>query len=886
MNIFYQRCEYLVNPIGIDCHNPRLTWLINDDNAGSAQHAYQIVVVSDSKNCGNGYLTIWDSGKIFSDTALVHVPQGLLEPFTMYYWTVKVWKINNICAQSEQAFFETGMMSISEWKGNWISDSLDIDCKSAAYFRKEFSISKEVKKATAYIVAGGLFEMLINGEKVGDHFLDPMPTRYDRRNLYVTHNVTHLINIGFNAIGIELGNGWYNHLSKAVWNFDKAPWRARPKFCLDLHIKYTDGSVETITTGEGWKTILSPTYFNSHYSGERYNNNLVMPNWSLPKFNDSNWNDIIVVTAPSNNIVSQNMHPIRLINEVFCISFTKISANKYVFDIGKNISGITRLTVSGKTGTIIRLTHAERLYNNGNIDMSNIITFFNPIDEDDYFQTDQYTLNGNGVETFIPRFCYKGFRYIEVTSNADIDLNINSLCAYYVHSDVPKIGHIQTSNTILNKELEASDNSYLSNLFGLPTDCPTREKLGWTGDAIMANETGLFNFDTITIYEKWLADHRDEQQPNGMIPGIVPTSGWGYHFVGPLEHIRYANGTDYSSSMVIIPWNIYLFYGDSNLLKLCYTNMKRYVDFVDSFSNSNGLTDFGLGDWVPIKSKSNKELTSSVYFYTDALIVAKVAKLFNNHSDYEKYSSLAEKIKKSINNKFLNIDTGVYASGLQTEYAVPLYWGVVPENLVAKVAENLANKVISDDCHMDVGLLGAKAILNALSNNGYPELAYKVATQETFPSWGWWIVNGATTFYENFDLNSPNDISNNHIMFGEISAWCYKALGGINVDENKPGFKNIILKPHFIDNLNHVTCTFVGPYGTIESSWHRENGKILYHINVPPNSSAYLHLNLTNYLDCQIVLCENTEQPVVTNQFCGSPFILEAGKFIFVINSK
>ena len=342
----------------------------------------------------------------------------------------------------------------------------------------------------------------------------------------------------------------------------------------------------------------------------------------------------------------------------------------------------------------------------------------------------------------------------------------------------------------------------------------------------------MYNFDGITVYEKWLADHRDEQQPNGVLPAIIPTSGWGYHW---------ANGPDWTSTIAIIPWNIYLFYGDSRLLEHTYDNIKRYIDYIDE-KYPSGITDWGLGDWVPVKSETPKEFTSSTYYYIDVVILSKTAKLLNKQADYKKYSDLAEKIKKAVNDKYLNYETGIYGSGLQTEQSVALHWGLVPENLKKKVADNLAKRVISDNKHIDVGLLGTKTILNALSENGYPDLAWEVASQETFPSWGWWIVNGATTFYENWPLDAASDISMNHIMFGEISAWYYKALGGIFPDEEQPGFKNVILKPNFVTGLEQFEATYKGPYGTILSSWEKKNGNIAYKVTIPSNSKAKLYL--------------------------------------------
>ncbi|RZK80235.1 MAG: alpha-rhamnosidase, partial [Pedobacter sp.] len=377
-----------------------------------------------------------------------------------------------------------------------------------------------------------------------------------------------------------------------------------------------------------------------------------------------------------------------------------------------------------------------------------------------------------------------------------------------------------------------TNNSYLSNFFGYPTDCPQREKNGWTGDAHIAVETGLMNFDGITIYEKWLADHRDEQQPNGVLPSIIPTDGWGY---------EWGNGPDWTSTIAIIPWNVYLYYGDDKILRANYDNIKRYVDHIGDISPS-GLTTWGLGDWVPVSTKPPVEFTSSVFYYVDAVILSKTAKLLNKTEDFNKYAALATRIKNAFNTKFLNTSTGMYGGGLQAEFAMPLYAGLVPENLKGKVAANLAKKVGESNNHPDAGILGAKALLHALSENGYSDLAYKVASQETYPSWGWWIVNGATTLYENWRIDAKSDISLNHIMFGDIGAWIYKGIGGIKTDEQAAGFKNVILKPNFVAGLNEFEAKHTGPYGEIISSWKRNGEVVTYKATVPANSTATINL--------------------------------------------
>ncbi|RFS19624.1 alpha-rhamnosidase [Chitinophaga silvatica] len=824
------KCEYLITPLGVDAAHPRLSWQQADERKNARQTAYQISVSEDLATLQTKPL--WTTGKINGSTRLTNYTGKALQPFTKYYWSIEIWDQDGKKTPATISWFETGMVNSANWKGAWISDNTDIALKPAAQFRKTFAAEKQIKSARAYIATGGLYELYINGQRVGNQRLDPMYTRFDRRSLYVTHDVTSLLQQGQNAIGVILGNGWYNHQSTAVWFFDKAPWRNRPTFCMDLHITYTDGSSAIVSSGKDWKTALGPIVFNSIYTAEHYDARKEMPGWNTANFDDSKWQSVIYRAAPSMNIVSQQLHPIENVEEIAAQSLKQLNDTTWLFDLGRNISGVSKLSVQGAPGTVIRLIHAEQLNKQGFADLSNIDVHYRPTDNTDPFQTDIFTLSGKGTETFMPKFNYKGFQYVEVCSNNPIKLTRESLVGYFMHSNVPAVGNINSSDTIINKLWWATNNAYLSNLFGYPTDCPQREKNGWTGDAQIAVETGLYNFDGITIYEKWLADHRDEQQPNGVLPSIIPTGGWGY---------EWGNGPDWTSTIAVIPWNIYLFYGDTALLAASYDHIKKYVDYITSISPS-GITTWGLGDWVPVKSKSPVPFTSTAYYYADALILAKTAKLLGKNSDYLTYSTLANKIKSAFNKEYLNSNTGVYAEGLQTEQSVALYWGLAPDNLKSKIAKVLAESVVANNYHLDVGLLGTKSILNALSENGYPEVAYKLAAQKTYPSWGYWIVSGATTLFENWDINRSSDLSRNHIMFGEIGAWMYKGIGGIYPDELAPGFKNVRLSPSFPEELTHFSVSHDGPYGKISSSWQKEGSKIIYTVNIPANSGATLSL--------------------------------------------
>lgn len=825
-------CEYLSSPLGVDVPHPRLSWQMEDSREGASQRGFRLIVGTDSTAVAQGKSDAWDTGYRSSDAQRIVYKGKALRPLTAYYWRVSVRNDKDEELHSPVVRFETGLRKVSNWQGAWIGDGQSKDYRPAPYFRREFQAAKPVKEARAYIATAGLYELYINGRKVGNHRLDPTYTRFDRRLLYVTYDVTSYLQHGANAVGVLLGNGWYNHQSKAVWDFDRAGWRNRPAFCMDVRVTYADGTQEVIPTDTRWKTSGGALQFNSIYTSEQYDASLEQEGWNRPGFDDKEWRNASFRQAPASNIVSQQLQPIRNVEELRAVKVNQLDDTTYVFDFGRNIAGVTRLQLKGQAhDNVLRLKHGERIYSNGHVDLSNIDVYFRGQDDNDYFQTDVLKCPAGKAIDFMPRFNYKGFRYVEVTSTHPVVLTADNLQAYFMHSDVAETGEITSSDDLLNRIWKAGRAAYISNLYGYPTDCPQREKNGWTGDGHFAIETGLYNYDGITVYEKWMADHRDEQQPNGVLPDIIPTWGWGYGT---------DNGTDWTSTIALIPWNLYLFYGDDTQLRRCYDHIKRYVDYVDRIS-LNHLTTFGRGDWVPVKSHSSKELTSSVYFYVDATILARAAKMFGHKKDFQHYTALAAAIRKAINEKYLDRKTGIYASGTQTELSVPLYWGVVPDELRQTTADRLAESVRKTDNHLDVGVLGTKAILNALSENGYADVAYRLAVQDTYPSWGWWVKNGATTFLENWDLKATRDISDNHIMFSEVVAWLHKGLGGIYPDSRRPGFKHTVLRPYFPRDLRQFKASHVTPYGTLTSSWQRKGNTVTYTIVLPPNTTATLY---------------------------------------------
>ena len=828
------KTEHLECPMGVDTASPRLMWHMVSDRKGARQQSYRLLVGQDSAQVAAGEGDAWDTGVMASDCISARYDGKPLKPRTRYYWQVAVTDETGRKALSDVAYFETGKMGMDAWQGNWISDSRDCHHQPAPYFRRKFSVNKPVRSARIYVAVAGLYQLHFNGKRLGDTMLDPVYTRFDRRNMYVTYDATSAIKQQENVVGIVLGNGWYNHQPLAVWNFETAPWRNRPAFCLDLHLTYEDGTEQTVSTDYSWRTTdQGPWRKNNIYTGEFYDFSMQMEGWDSPGYDDSKWRGVRLRQSPSPQITSQQMRPIRACREYPAVKFTQLPDGVYLYDFGYNMAGVTRFRLKGTKGTVVKVRHGERLGKDGRLDQSNIDVYYRGDKETDPFQTDVLTLSG-GEDEFMARFNYKGFRYVQVEASAPVEIGKESMVACFVHSDVPQVGEIKSSEKLIEGLMAASNQAYLSNLMGYPTDCPQREKNGWTGDGHLAIEAALYNFDGITVYEKWMADHRDEQQPNGVLPDIIPTCGWGYGT---------DNGLDWTSTIAIIPWNLYLFYGDDEALRRCYPHIKRYVDYVGRISRGH-LTTWGRGDWVPVTVGSNKELTSSVYYYVDTQILSRAAKMFGYTEDYEKYSRLAVDIRKAINDKYLDVQKGIYASGTQTELSVPLYWGIVPDEFKAKVAYNLNQKVIASGHHLDVGVLGCKALLNALCENGYAETAYKVAVQDTYPSWGWWVVNGATTLLENWKLDATRDISDNHMMFGEIGAWFYKGLGGIYPDSEKPGFKHIRLKPYFPNGLETFTASHTSPYGQIVSGWTTKGKKVNYRITIPANCTATLEMPL------------------------------------------
>lgn len=824
------KCEYLEQPLGIDAARPRFSWLLNDPRNGAIQTAYQIMVASDSILLLSNQPDVWTTSRLDSrSTNNILYTGPTLQSRTKYYWWVVVWDKDNIqSSPSSISSFETGIFSLTEWKGSFITDRKDIQYKPAPYFRKSIIVKNGLKKARAYICGLGYYELSINATKVGDHFLDPGYTRFDKTALYVTYDVTDYLKSNQNTLGVILGNGWYNDQSASEWDFDKAPWRGRPKFILNLYLEYEDGTTELIVTDDTWKTSDSPVISNNIYSGEVIDARLEKQGWDISGYEDSAWKNAKNTSPPAGRLTAQKMPAIKLLDVIKPITRNQIDATTIVFDLGQNIAGISHLKVKGMKGTVVYVRHGERLDTLGRLKNEHIDKYYTPTDSLQLNQRDVYILKGDGVEEFSIRFSYHGFRYVEVKSNNPV--SIVDLYGQVAHTDLENIGSFECSNQTLNKIWKATNWSYLSNMHSIPTDCPHREKNGWTGDAHVACEFGLLNYDGILFYENWIREFANEQRLSGELPGIIPTSGWGY---------AWGNGPTYDAAIILIPWYVYLYYGDDSLIKLYYENYKRYVDYL-RFRSKNNLVNFGLGDWNHWETETPVEFMASSYYYVCANLLSVFASLNEKKEDELLYANLAIEIKDAINAKYLDKEKYQYANGSQAALSTALYWGIVPAEIKGDIANSLIKAIEKSENHLDVGLLGSKTLLDAAGKKD-AEVAYKVAAQETKPSWGWWFKNGATTLHEDWESGS----SLNHIMFGEVSAWMVKCLAGLNPDSSAVGFRNIIIKPHFVKDLSFVKASFQSVNGLIKSEWERKGGKIILNLLIPANSTATLYLPIT-----------------------------------------
>jgi len=832
------RSEYLVNPIGLDTPSPRLTWNI-DSEKDYAQKSFQICVASTPELLKQGKADVWRSEKTESGESFASYSGAQpLKAHKKYFWNVKVWDVKGRKVLSPAASFEMAKLDKSEWEAKWISDNFDKEFRKAPMLRKGFTTVKVVKQARAYVCGVGYYELFINGKRVGDHFLDPGYTHFDKRVLYVTYDVSDLVRQGDNVVAAVLGNGWLNIQSLAVWDFHNARWRMRPRLLCEVRIEYTDGSLATIATDESWKTNTGPYLYNNLYSGDAYDARLEKSGWNDVGYDDESWTKARIVDAPAPILVSQQIPAIRIVKEVKPIDMKSFPDNVFVFNMGENMTGICRLKVNGKAGTRITIKHGELVFGNGRLNQGNIDVYFQRekngmplhLDPNETFQTDVYYMK-EGEQEFTPSFTYHGFQYVEVQSTKPIEINKENLTGLFLHTDVEPVGSFSCSDVVLNKIAEASRRSYLCNLFSIPTDCPQREKNGWTADGYISMDLGLLNYDGITVYEKWLNDFADNQRDRGDISGIIPSAGWGYaDWIGPV----------WDAGLFIVTNNLYQYYGDERAIERIYPTCEKYLQYLKT-REKDGILTYGIGDWVTYKSKTLTNYTSTAFYWLDNKLMAKFASILGK--DATAYEQKELELRNLINKTWYDAKTGLYANGTQAAQAVALALDLVPEGDQQKVADKLVEMIRKNNHQLDFGMLGSKFVPSMLAKYGYVEDAYKMITKKTAPSWANWIEIGLTTLPETWVLDKDfKDASLNHVFLGDITAWMTNTIAGINYDKQSPAFKHIIIHPHFIKDLDWAKGSYRSVSGLIESEWKRDANKIILKVTIPSNTTATLYI--------------------------------------------
>ncbi len=711
----------------------------------------------------------------------------------------------------------------------------------ARWLRREFEVPKKIQHATVYYSGLGWSELYLNGKKVGDHVLSPGLTEYQKRVFYVTFDVTTQLREGRNAIGVILGNGRFYSPRSSV--YASMPSYGFPKLMLHLRIEYTDGTTSEIVSDESWKlTTDGPIVANNDYDGEEYDARKELINWSSVGYNDEKWQYAKTVSSPQGKVVAQMIEPIRVTQTIKPISITEPKPGVFVFDLGQNIVGWCKLRVSGNKGTSISLLHGELLKSNGMLELANMRGAQ---------VTDIYILKGENEEIWEPRFTTHGFRYIEVRGFPGKP-DLKSLEGRVVNDDLRHTGQFTSSNSLLNQIHQNAIWGIKGNYKSIPMDCPQRdERQGWLGDRIEESRGEAYLFDNAAFYSKWLQDISDGQLENGNLPSVAP-SYWPNH----TENVVWPSAT------IFIPNMIHEHYADTQAVSLIYDKGKKWMNFMSSFLAEGIIAKDSYGDWcVPpehpalIHTNDTNRITSkgvlaTTFFYKDAKLMENFAKMLNRTKDADQFKAIAETIKAAFNKRFFNSELGQYDNGTQTSFILPLAFGLVPEQERARVFANLVKNIANlTDNHIGTGLVGGQFLYRVLSDNGSADLAYTIATQQNYPSYGYMISNGATTIWELWNGNTADPWMNsgNHVMLlGDFVVWLYEYLGGIKADPLHPGFKNIIMKPHTVNGLQFVRVNYHSIHGMIKSEWHKQGNKFNWHITIPPNATATVYVPTNN----------------------------------------
>jgi len=707
----------------------------------------------------------------------------------------------------------------------------------ARWVRKEFNIEKSVKRTTVYVCGLGLSEVFINGKKMGDHVLSPALSEYPKRIYYVTHGVTSLLAKGANAIGVVLGNGRFfaprARIPTATGTY------GYPKLLLQLHIEFTDGTSQDILSDQSWKlTAEGPILANNEFDGEEYDARMELGRWSEAGYDDSRWQEAQIVNPPGGVMHSQMSEPIRVTETLKPIAVTELKPGVFIFDMGQNMVGWCRLKVNGPRGTQVTLRHAETLRPDGTLNIDNLRSAK---------ATDMYILKGGENEVYEPRFTYHGFRFVEIEGYPGKP-DISSIEGRVVNDDVESAGEFVCSNSVINRTYKNIVWGVRGNYRSIPTDCPQRdERQGWLGDRSSESKGESYIFNIAALYSKWIQDMADAQKESGSISDVCP-SYW------PL----YNDNVTWPSSAVIIPGALLEQYADSALIRRHYPAMVRWIDYMSKYIGDSIITRDNYGDWcVPPEDpklihtndparKTAAGILSTGYFSYDLQLMSRYATVLNLPDDVRRFDALAERLKNELNKRFYNKEMGQYDNGTQTSCVLPLAFGIVPDGERQRVFDHLVDKITNETKnHVGTGLVGGQFLNRVLTDFGRSDIVYKLATNTTYPSWGYMAEMGATTIWElwNGDSGDPAMNSGNHVMLvGDLVIWLYEYLAGISPDPALPGFKHIVMRPIPAGDLTFVKATHKSPYGLISSHWKRDKDQFMWDILLPANTRATVYV--------------------------------------------
>lgn len=835
--------DHKVNPIGIDNKHPRFSWKINGTKNSLVQTAYLIKVATDANFAASK--TIWQSGKVESGESILQSYNGPdLKSGQRYYWQVKIWdNYGRQSKMSQTAFWEMGLLSTAEWKARWIELEIDTPRYSPApFFRKEFQVSKTITSARVYVTSHGFYELELNGKKVGDQVLTPGWTSYGKRLQYQVFDVTSMLTNGSNAIGAALGDGWYR--GTLAWGNNWAVYGKRLGLLLQLKISYSDGSSDLVTSDESWKASSGgPIRMDDIYNGETFDASRIFAGWSKPGFDDKNWKNVRTALYNNENLIASEGAPVRKIQEIKPVKIFRSPKGSLIADMGQNMVGWLRLKVTGQKGTVVTLRHAEVLDKYGEFYTTNLRAAKCQL---------TYTLAGNGVEIYEPRFTFMGFRYVEV-SGFPGELTADNLTGIVVHSDMPVTGTFECSNPLINQLQHNIQWGQKGNFVDVPTDCPQRdERLGWTGDAQAFCRTAAYNLNVSAFFTKWLKDVAADQKRGGEVPDVIPD------ILNKQGSLTAQPSAGWGDVAVIAPWTMYLVYGDKNFLENQYQSMKAWVEYIRNKAGESLIWKDGskYGDWLfyhpPVNDHTEADgytehdfIATAFYAYS-ASILSEAAKALGNSEDAKTYADLFNKIRDVFNNEYVT-KAGRVGTNSQTSYVLALKFNLLPDNLRSKAADFLVQDIRSRDNHLSTGFLGTPYLCHVLSDNGYAETAYDLLLQESYPSWLYPVKMGATTIWERWDgektdstFQDPGMNSFNHYAYGAIGDWMYRVSAGI--ETMGPGYKHIFIQPHPTKKLSYAKASFESSYGTISSGWTRKDAMVTVTVKIPANTTASIIL--------------------------------------------